>query len=101
MGRAFAVVVLLAAPAAIGCDVGRATSGNSDVTDDEVWQAQVDAFDRQTEQMDRILEQQEGELQRAKSQSDRYEKLLSKWEDQARRADAILDAEEKKAGIKP
>ena len=86
MREPIAVVVILAALAAAGCDVGRARNGSTEYEDDEVWQAQVDAFDRQTEQMDRILEQQESELQRAKSQSDRYEKLLSKWEDQARRA---------------
>ena len=101
MRKAFAVVVLLAALAAVGCDVGRATNGNTGSAEDEVWQAQVDTFDRQTEQMDRILEQQESELQRAKLQADRYEALLGKWEEQARRSEAILAAEEKKVGITP
>jgi hypothetical protein len=101
MRKAFAVLLILASLPAIGCDVGRANSENNQSAEDEVWQDQVDVFDRQTEQMDRILSQQESELQRAKAQSDRYEKLLSKWEEHVRRADAVLEAEEKKAGIKP
>jgi multidrug resistance efflux pump len=100
MPKAIAVVVILVALAGAGCDVGRKSGDNAEYTDEE-WQAQVDTFDRQTEQMDRILEQQESELQRAKGQADRYDALLGKWEEQARRADAILDAEAKKAGIKP
>ena len=99
MPKAIAVVVILVALVAAGCDVGRKSSDNGEYTDEE-WQAQVDTFDRQTEQMDRI-EQQESELQRAKSQADRYHAPLSKWEEQARRADAILAADEKNAGIKP
>lgn len=68
---------------------------------EEQYQDQVDAYNRQTEQFEKQMEQQDIELERVKSLNDRYEQLLAKWEEQARRQDALLDAEEKKAGLMP
>lgn len=65
------------------------------------YHGQVEAYDRQTVAMDRLILAQEAELDRNKVRFDRYEKFLTKWEEQARRMDALLDAEERKAGLKP
>lgn len=69
--------------------------------------AQAEAFDRQTQEHNRLLADQEKTLRRAAElmaqqefEAERMAKLLDKLEEQARRKDAILDAEEKQLGIK-
>ena len=93
-----ALILLLLASALLtaGC---RDSSGTSDF--DAEWErrtrAQLDEYDRQTKRAD---EQQARAQARSDEQDRRYEKLLDKWEEQARRQDAILDAMEKQQGIK-
>src|SRR5688572_28336814 len=83
-------LVVLAALAVCGCQSRPADTGESDYVDEE-YQAQVDAFNRQTEQADKILNQQEAELERAIKQGDRTEAILTKHEEQLKRWDAVLD----------
>lgn len=97
----------------VGCDGGatppNAVAGNSNGQAQlDEYQAQVDAYNRQTVQADKVLEQQQLELERAKelmsrqeAYVDRYDKVLSKWEEQARRMDAVLDAIEKRVSVAP
>lgn len=88
MRTSFVVLAITAALAALGC--GGPNGGNTDGT----FEAQSEVFDRQTKRSDRMFDTQE-------ALNERYEKLLAKWEEQISREDAILEAEEKKAGIKP
>lgn len=81
----------------------------------QTYQEQVDAFDRQMEEADRQAKVQQDHLDRTQKQLElaerimlaqekgveRHNQIMAKWEEQARRRDAILDAEEQKAGIKP
>jgi chromosome segregation ATPase len=106
-------LVTLAALA--GCQARPAETGAAGHVDVDEYQAQVDAYNRQTEQADKLLAQQEAELERSikhgervdlqadkiEEQNDRIDKLITKQEEQAKRWDAILDAQEKRAGIKP
>jgi len=101
MPRSFKILVVLAALAVCGCQTRPAGTGDSGYVDDEENQRQVDAFDRQTEQTDKMMAQQQVELERAAKQSDRLDAILTKNEEQLKRWDAILDAEEKRLGIKP
>jgi hypothetical protein len=48
--------------------------------------------------MDKLMERQQRQLDKAEADSERYAKILTKWEEQSRRADAILEAFEKKVG---
>ena len=53
----------------------------------------MQAYESQTERVNKVLEVQE-------AQAKRYDKILDKMEEQMRRQDAILEANERKAGIK-
>ena len=102
MGKSYAVLILFAL-AIVGCrgDGQTETSEISQSEADEQWRKQVADYDRQTAKMDKIIERQEFELEKSINHNDQYGKLLTKWEEQTRRADAILDAFEKKTGVKP
>ena len=101
MPRSSKILVVLAALGVCGCQTRPAGTGNSAYVEDEEYQRQVDAFDRQTEQTDKMMAQQQVELERAAKQADRLDAILTKNEEQLKRWDAILDAEEKRLRIKP
>ena len=96
MRASFAIAIILAAFSALGCEsnsaVPNVTAGR--------FQEQVDAYDRQTAKVEELLKQQEAELERTLTHNDRYEKLLTKWEEQARRMDAVIEADEKRTGVR-
>jgi hypothetical protein len=50
--------------------------------------------ERQSKLMDLIEKETKAELAKAREQSERYDKLLAKWEEQAKRQDAILKRQE-------
>jgi len=71
------------------------------------YEAQVETYDRQTKEQDRQLAEQaeamrRNEVLRARQEANsrRMEQLLDKWEEQARRQDAILMAQEQQLGLK-
>ena len=71
------------------------------------YESQVETFDRQTKESDRLMALQERTLQRGEAlmtkqeaATEQIEKLLHTLGEQAKRKDAILDAEERKLGIK-
>lgn len=90
-----AFAVLLA-----GCRRGTETSASDAATYEAAWvlqqqriEAQLDIYDRQAKRTDE---------QQAKSDEHdrRFSLLIEKWEEQARRYDAILDAMERQQGLK-
>jgi hypothetical protein len=87
-------MTLIVLAALAGCQGRPAGTGAAGYVNEDDYQSQVDAFNRQTEQHDR-------EMERVSKQSDRVDKLLDKQEEQVKRWEAILDAEEKRLGIKP
>jgi hypothetical protein len=71
------------------------------------FESQVEVFDRQTKETDRLMAQHDQSMRRSDDlharhldHADRMEQLLDKMEEQARRKDAILDAEEKQLGMR-
>lgn len=69
--------------------------------------AEAEAFDRQTQEHNRLLADQEKAMQRAEAllskqeaEAARMDHILDKLEEQSQRKDAILEAEEKQLGIK-
>ena len=71
------------------------------------YQYQNEVFSRQSEETDRQLAEQERSIRKAdelmrmqESSEQRMQRLLDKLEDQARRKDAILEAEERQLGFK-
>ncbi|MEX2121681.1 MAG: hypothetical protein WD847_19000 [Pirellulales bacterium] len=99
MRTSLTIMAVLASLGGVGCtpvaDQGATTSSV------EEYEAQLEAYKRQTEQTDRLLTAQELQTERAHEFNDRYEKILAKWEEQALRMDAVLEAEEKRTGIRP
>ena len=63
------------------------------VEEQKRFQAQMDDYDRQTKKVDE-------QAKKADERAQRLDKLLEKWEEHARRQDAILDAKEKQLGIR-
>lgn len=100
MKKTFALLTLAAAFPLAGCG-GLLPEDASSEEEDEVYQAQLDDYNRQTEHMDRMLSEQEAQLERARQQGDRFDQILTKWEEQNQRMDAILDAREKQVGVQP
>ncbi len=73
----------------------------------QYYQYQNEVFSRQSGETDRQLAEQERSIRKAdelmrmqESSEQRMQRLLDKLEDQARRKDAILEAEERQLGIK-
>ncbi|HUE74708.1 MAG TPA: hypothetical protein VMP01_27820 [Pirellulaceae bacterium] len=100
----FAILVLLFLTS-VGC---QQPAGGGGVGDAEFYDEQVETYRRQSEETEKLMDDQEAQtiryerlLTSMERNDERSEKLLSKWEEQAQRKDAILAAEEKKAGIKP
>lgn len=110
------VVVVLGTVAVTGCTFNSGGGQNSpNPAQAQAYQDQVDAFNRQAEEAEKQLKAQHDQLERTKQHLDlaerimleqekgveRYNNIMAKWEEQSRRRDALLDAEEQKAGIKP
>ena len=96
-------VLWLTVVAGLGCT--QQPRGN--VAPNPAFDEQAEAFDRQTQEHNRLLADQEKTLRRAEalmakqeSEAQRMERILDKLEEQAKRKDAILDAEERQLGIK-
>ena len=63
-------VWVVAIAAVAGCQGRPAGTGGSDYADEQ-WQEQVDAYNRQSEQQDKLLDQQEAEMERMTKQGRR------------------------------
>jgi len=67
----------------------------------EVFNHQAETNERQAAEVDEQSERYDRLLERQESIQSRFEQVMSKWEEQSRRTDAVLEAQEKAAGIMP
>jgi thiamine biosynthesis lipoprotein ApbE len=96
----FASVICVAI---VGCD-----NRPSRTTSEDKWEAeyrkrseaQMEEYERQTRRATTFQDLQAEQNERLEKQNERYEKLLDQWEKNAKRQEAILDAQEKQLGIK-
>ena len=104
--RSHLALAFLGCLALAGCQKQRAGTGGT--SDADFFEEQVETWRRQSNQADRLMDEQEAQsiryerlLEAMERNEERNEKLLSKWEEQAQRMDAILTAKEKEAGVEP
>ena len=81
---------------ATGCE-----NRSSRTTSDAEWDAEYrKRTDAQVEEIDRQIRRVNTQQDLQAEQTERYDKLLERWERQSKRQEAILNAQEKQLGIK-
>jgi hypothetical protein len=102
----FAVISVAAYVGLVAMIIVASTYAESSPANPE-FESQVETFDRQTRETDRLLAEQDQSVRRGEAllakqeaNAERMEKLIEKMEEQAERKDAILKAQERQLGLK-